>query len=248
MRADFGAAMADAGNAHEAANLLCQACVDLLGVDGAAISLISRGVSQGTFGFSNDRSRRVDDLQFTFGEGPCFDSVRSRSPILVGDLGRAADQRWPAFAEAALDQGVRAVFALPVTIASSPLGALDLIRDQQGDLSQQTLTGGLLAARLAALPLLALVSERHEWESSSDMGDEWDQLASLERVEVYQATGMIIGALDIDSTDALVRLRAYAYARGMTASEAALAILDGRISLDSPDWRDDPDTTSRGAG
>jgi hypothetical protein len=53
----------------------------------------------------------------------------------------------------------------------------------------------------------------------------------LERVEVYQATGMIIGALDVDAVEALVRLRAHAFAQGRTASEAAWAIVERRTVL-----------------
>ena len=61
--------------------------------------------------------------------------------------------------------------------------------------------------------------------------DGWDQLAGLERVEVYQATGMIIEMLGLGPLDALVRLRAYAYAHAMTASETAWAILGRSVVL-----------------
>ncbi len=68
--------------------------------------------------------------------------------------------------------------------------------------------------------------------------DGWKQLAALERVEVYQATGMIMGALDVDSSEALVRLRGYAFAHDLTASEVSWAIVERRLLLDTPDWRD----------
>ena len=57
-------------------------------------------------------------------------------------------------------------------------------------------------------------------------------------MEVYQATGMLIGALDIGPTEALLRLRAYAFAHDMTAAETAWAILEGRLSLEPGDWLD----------
>jgi hypothetical protein len=224
--------MAGAGGALSAADRLCRACVELLGVDGAAVSLMHDGTTVGTFGSSGELSRRLDELQFTYGEGPCLDAVTSGRPVLVSDLREPGEQRWPVFGRAVLDSGVRAVFALPVAIAQSAVGALDLFSRRPGPLSSGGLDGGLWAAQLASLPLLDLMSADVDWVAAGEGGDGWEQLASLERVEVYQATGMIIGHLDVDAVEALVRLRAYAFAQGLTASEAAWAIVDRRVILD----------------
>ena len=47
---------------------------------------------------------------------------------------------------------------------------------------------------------------------------------------------MLIGALDVGPTEALLRLRAYAFAHDMTAAETAWAIVEGRLSLEPGDW------------
>ncbi len=243
LRSQFDAAMSGADNALAAADRLYQACVELLEVDGASISLLlGEHASQGTFGSSGQLSRRLDALQFTFGEGPCLDAVRAGAPVLVADLEHPAQRRWPAFTGALLEAGVRAVFALPVRVSFEQIGALDLYRNSTGSLSGQALDGGLLAAELAALPLLDLMSGALDWSLDRDPaaagGSGWEQLASLERVEVYQATGMIMEELDVDPTEALVRLRGQAFARGMTASELALAVVQRRLSLDTADWHE----------
>ena len=227
--------MAGAGGALAAADRLCHACVEFLEVDGASVSLTHDGSTRGTFGSSGDMSRRLDELQFTFGEGPCLDAVRQGRPVLVPDLGDPAEDRWPAFAGALLRSEIRAVFALPVTIASQQIGALDLFRRRAGELTGSALAGGMLAAELAALPLMDLMNSGVDWDVDQD-GDGFEQLASLSRVEVYQATGMLIGALDVGPTEALLRLRAYAFAHDMTAAEAAWAIVEGRLSLEPDDW------------
>jgi hypothetical protein len=231
LRAELGAVLAGPGGPLEAADRLCRACVDLLGVDGAAVSFMHAGTTQGTFGSSGELSRRLDELQFTFGEGPCLDAVSSGRPVLVGDFQDMQERRWPAFTPAVLASGVRAVFALPVAIARAQVGALDLFTRRPGPLSEGDLHGGLWAAELAALPLLDLMTTERDWAAAAENHDGWAQLASLERVEVYQATGMIIGQLDVDAAEALVRLRAYAFAHGMTASEAAWAIVERRVPL-----------------
>lgn len=247
LRVDLGAAMASARTPLGAANQLCLACVKLLQVDGASISLTYDGSTRGTFGSSGELSRRLDAYQFTFGDGPCLDAVRGGAPVLVADLTHPAESRWPAFRDAVIGAGVNAVFALPVALSSYPVGALDLYNRRPGPLSRAALTGGLLAAELAALPLLDLLTTDVDLVAQSQSEYGWAELATLERVEVYQATGMIIGALDVDPTEALIRLRANAYARGMTASELSWAILDRRVALDDDGWRP-PGSTNGSSG
>jgi hypothetical protein len=223
--------MAGSGGAVASADRLCHACVDLLGVDGAAISFVDEGSSRGTLGSSGDLSRRLDEFQFTFGEGPCLDAVRQRTPVLVHDLDDPAERRWPAFTGAVLRAGVQAVFALPVTIATSTIGALDLFRNRAGSLDEDRWSGAEWAAQLAALPLLDVMSADIDWAAVSDGQEGWSQLAALERVEVYQATGMIQVQLDVSGPEALVRLRGYAFAHDMTASEAAWSVIERRLSF-----------------
>lgn len=106
--------MDGAGSALAAANLLCHACVEVLDVDGAGISIMNDSTTWGTFGSSGDISRRLEEFQFTFGEGPCLDAVRSGEPVSAVDLDDPAEQRWPALRSSLLDLGIQAVFALPV--------------------------------------------------------------------------------------------------------------------------------------
>ncbi|WP_432546956.1 GAF and ANTAR domain-containing protein [Kineococcus sp. SYSU DK004] len=233
MQAGLGAAVAEAGGGLAAADRLCVACVDLLEVDGAAISLVHRGSTRGTFGSSGPLSRRLDALQFVYGEGPCLDAVAQRQPVLVGDLA-AEEDRWPAFTGAVLEAGVRAVFALPVVLASDHVGALDMFRHEAGPLDAGALHGALLAAHLAALPVLDLVGELADRSATGieehAQVDPWNELDGLERVEIYQATGVLIAQLGVGPTEALVRLRARAFTTAQTASEVAWELLDGRLA------------------
>lgn len=247
LRTELSTAVTGAGDALTAADRLCLVCVELLEVDGASISLTLDGTTRGTFGASDELSRRLDALQFTAGQGPCLDAVRTGRPVLVPDLDDPQELRWPGFSSAVLDAGIRAVFALPVSLSRQLVGALDLYRSRPGPLGASALSGGLLAAELASLPLLDVIAE-HEAAVAADAAspagdggdgdDAWSRLSSLEQVEVYQATGMLMGALDVDPVEALVRLRAQAFLRGVTAAELAWEIVERRVSLDSPEWSD----------
>jgi ANTAR domain-containing protein/GAF domain-containing protein len=223
------------------ADALCTTCVGMFGVDGAAVSVVYEGATSGTFGSSSETSRRLDEYQFTFGEGPCLDAVESRAAVLVPNLDSPSEERWPAFRDAVLGDGIRGVFALPIMITSECVGALDLFRVRPGALQGDALAGALLAAELASGPLLDLLAETRIDQdpdgTSASADDGADSPESMNRVEVYQASGMLISALDVGADEALVRLRAHALATGQTASQVARAIIERRLMLD----RDDPD-------
>ena len=55
---------------------------------------------------------------------------------------------------------------------------------------------------------------------------------------------MIICALDVAPAEALVRLRAQAVPRGLTATERAREVVERRVSVGAPDWQD-PDAPAR---
>jgi hypothetical protein len=236
LRADFAAAIDGVPAGRATAERICAACVDLLQVDGASISLVHAGSTFGTLGSTSELSRRLDEYQFTFGEGPCLDAVRAAQPILVPDLEDPTEQRWPVYAGAVLREGVHAVYALPVSISSACVGALDLFRAEPRRLDGADLTGGLIAASLATLPLLDLINATAAKDDGGPIGSDAGagaELPSLESVEVYQATGMVMVQLGVGAAEALVRLRAHAFTRGMTANQLAWQIVRREFQFDA---------------
>lgn len=215
-----------------AADRLCEACVELLGVDSAAISLVFDGANTGTLGASDPQARVYDELQFTFGEGPCLESVSNRAPVLVLDLAEPDDGRWPAYGPAMLAHDIRGVFAMPVLIAGQYLGALDLFRRRPGLLAREDLTGALVAAELAQIPLLDLLGGDLRAAVADPGSAAWAELTTITRAEVSQATGMLVAQLEIAPAEALVRLRAHAYAEGRSATEIARDILERQLRLE----------------
>ncbi len=215
-----------------AADRLCIACLPWLGVDAAAISLIDEGESRGTFGASDAAARLLDSLQFSAGEGPCLEAAEAMVPVLVADLHAQDEPRWPAFKEAAERAGVRAVFALPIRVGLIGLGALDLFRFVAGPLSPVQLADALMVADAAAQILLDMVDESNATTGRADPLAQWAQVASLSRVEVYQATGMVMAQLDLSPTAALIRLRAYAFANELTVSEVAQLVKSRQLRME----------------
>ena len=206
--------------------------MNLFDIDAAAISLVFDGASAGTLGASGAPARMYDELQFTLGEGPCLESVARRVPVLVVDLADPADNRWPAYGAAMLANGTRFVFAVPVVVAGEHVGALDLFRALPGRLTGEQSAGAVVAAEIAGIALLDLMVGDLQAAAGDPTSDAWAELNSLSRAEVSQATGMLVAQLGIESTEALVRLRAHAYATGRTATDVARDILDRRLKLE----------------
>lgn len=217
----------------DAADRLCEACVTLLDVDAAAISLVFDGVNTGTLGSSGTRAREYDELQFTLGEGPCLDSVTKRSPVLVEDLGDTAGRRWPIYGPAMLDMQIRGICAMPVVVAGEYVGALDLFRAEPGHLTAAQLGGAAAAAELAGVPLLDLLDVDMQAAASDPGSSAWAELNALSRADVSQATGMLVAQLGVEPAEALVRLRAYAYASGRAATDVARDILERTLKLEA---------------
>ena len=231
LRTALAAVLTSGERGTAAADRLCAACLSVLGVDAAAISLIDQGQSRGTFGASDPAARALDGLQFTCGEGPCLEAARTMAPVLVPDLQSPNEQRWPAFRDAAQRAGVRAVFAVPVRVGRIGLGALDLFRSVPGALSFTQLTDAALIAEAGAQILLDLVDDHIDGAARAAPLEQWAQVASLSRVDVYQATGMIMAQLEVSPVDALVRLRAYAFSHELSASEVAQLIISRRLRM-----------------
>ena len=226
-------AAVDGRRGVDAADRLCEACVDLFDVDAAAISLIFDGASSGTLGSSGAPARAYDELQFTFGEGPCLDSVAGRTPIVVVDLADPEEVRWPAYGPALLSHQIRCVTAVPIVIAGEFVGALDLFRARPGPLLGEDFVGAVAAAELSAIPVLDLMGGDLQAAVADPSSNAWAELNTLSRAEVSQATGMLVAQLGTEPAEALVRLRAHAYATGRSVTDVARDILDRRVNLDA---------------
>jgi len=205
---------------------ICELCTRLLQISGAGIALLSDAGHRAVVCATDEGSTRIEELQFTLGEGPCVDAVRTGAPVLVPDLGEPDDldvDRWPGFMEGAGAAGVRAVFAFPLRIGAINVGALDLYRNRPGALTAAQLSGALMAADAGALALLDL-----DAGTEGAFRDDVDSGASY-LLQVHQATGMVQVQLDVPTEQAFLILRAHAFATGRPVLEVAVDVVQRRL-------------------
>ena len=206
---------------------LCRFAVRELPASGAGVSLITDAGTQGMAAASDPTSEVVEELQFTLGEGPCIDAHASRRPVLIPDLAEDALTRWPAYVPAAREQGVQAVFAFPLQIGAARLGTLDVYRDEVGSLSGEALDQALTCAEVALMILL----DEQDRAGPERMGAVAES-ALGHRVELYQAQGMVQVQLGVSAAEAMVRLRAHAYANGYRLGDVARDVVTRRLSFE----------------
>ena len=203
----------------------------MLGVSGAGISMVTPAGTRSVVFSSDDTSARIEDLQFTIGEGPCVDAVAFGRPVLVGDLDNPDDvlvERWPQFMEGARLADVRAVFSFPLRIGAISIGALDLYSTQPLEVSDNWLSSALMAADAVAL---ALLLDTHLEGRSVDDFD----VQSTFQVQVHQATGMVQVQLDMSAEDALLTLRARAFSSGRPLTEISSDVVSRRLRFAKED-------------
>jgi GAF domain-containing protein len=211
---------------------ICELCVETLDVSGAGITMVTATGNRGVVCATDDRAARIEDLQITVGAGPCVDAVASGGPVLLPDLDNTEDvdlARWAGFAADIRRDGVRAIFAFPLQIGAVTLGALDLHRDRPGVLTDRQLAGALLAADAAAMALLHL---------NTDQGDAFarDTATGTDyRLEIHQATGMVAEQLGIKLDNAMLRLRARAFADGRSLAAISADVVARRLRFTSED-------------
>jgi hypothetical protein len=147
--------------------------------------------------------------------------------VLEPNLDDRGATRWPAFARAALDAGVRAMFAFPLRIGAIRIGVLVLYRDRPGALDGEDLALGLLLADVATQVILGL-------QAGAPAERLHDLLARepAHWAEIHQATGMVALQLEVPLDEAFVRLRAYAFARELSLREVAREVVARRLCLE----------------
>ncbi len=212
---------------------LCSACLSALPVTGVGVALMTAAGPSGVILAATDaRAQQLEELQFTLGEGPCVEASGGGRPVLEPDLAAAGSPRWPRFGAAVLDAGVHAVFAFPLRVGAIRVGVLDLYRDAPGPLTGSDLAEALAFADSATVVVLHL----------QDRGEDAALTGPIDSTaEVHQATGMITIQLGIGLAEALLRLRAHAYASGRTVSSIAADVVSRRMSFDDSE----PGTTPR---
>jgi hypothetical protein len=201
-------------------------CPGLAGVTGAGVMLMSGEVPRGSLCTSNKVSQLIEELQYTLGEGPCVDAYQQDRVVTEPDLADPVTRRWPVFTPPALEAGARAVFGFPLRVGTVRLGALNLYRDCPGPLGGDQHADALVIADVAARWVL----EAQAGAPFGAVAEELEAGANFHFV-VHNAAGMVSVQEGISVTEALIRLRAFAFSNDRLLADVAEDVVARRLRL-----------------
>lgn len=198
------------------------ACAEVLGVDGLAVSLLpDDGVGEPVWA-TPGLSLRLEDLQFTLGQGPGVDTLAFGGHVLESDLERVDADRWPALLPELRHLGIRAVFCLPLRVGRVCLGVLTLHRRSPGPLTDTAMDDALILVG-------ALVSRVLDDAVGQEGTVPPEGPSVLYRAAVHQASGMVSVQAGVPLPQALLLLRAHAYRHGRPVLEVADDVVARRL-------------------
>lgn len=169
------------------------------GADGAGLAM-SQEERADTVVTTAEFVRRVDDIQYGLGEGPCISAAEQAQTVLSGSLG--TDQRWPRFARRVAGLGVRSAVSVPLIAPGAVIGAINVYAHRENAFD----------ARAAALGELFAVPAAIAVQNAQVLDQTRRLVAQLEhavqtRGSVDRAVGIIISRTGATAEEALAHLR-----------------------------------------
>lgn len=205
---------------------LARACVDMLPVDGAGLSLLAADGHRVPLGAAPETAALAERLQFTVGTGPCASAESCRHPVFAVE--EEMRRRWPVFAALLhRETPYRAMVALPLDLDLSGSAAMDLYFRRSSDVAVLDVFEALAVGELlgSALGDAALWST---WRA--ERGPDWLHGPTPQgRAATFEAVDKIAVELGVGPDVALALLRARAYVLGVPADQVAADLLAGRL-------------------
>lgn len=210
---------------------LAMACVRVLPITGAGISIFTSATMRIPVGVSDDVAAAAERAQFAVAQGPCFDAHRTGRLIVATEPVIA--QRWPVFHDRLISQTpVRGVIAAPLRDGPAGIGALDLYCNRSEDVlsiapADVRSAAGYITEELIHTGLLPALRNGSLWDRSR-----WQENAGVTgRSHVLMAMGMVSVGLSLNLDDALAILRGRAFVTDSTLDLVAHDVIKGALLI-----------------
>jgi hypothetical protein len=219
---------------------LCAVAAEFLELDGAGVVVGSKGGNLSVLCTSNQTAHDLMDLELVLGEGPALEA-NEHGAVEEPDLLHPKSPRWMMYTPRAITLGARAVFGFSIQLGAVQFGALSLFRASAGPLTAHQVSDGYLMASVIGRSVLA-----HEaGVASGDLRGEVEEVSGLD-VRVHQAAGMLAIQGSMSVRDALVTLRAHAFATSSHLNDVANDVVARRKYYEPSTgmWRNNPDVVT----
>ena len=195
--------------------LLTERCVELLGATDGGLMLVDPLGDLRVVASSSEQMRTLELLELQSSEGPCLDAFRTAEAVGADDLDQIS-LNWPGFATHVRDAGYRSIYAVPMRLRTSVIGALNLFNIDQAPWDADDLK---LAQALADVATIGLLHHRAMHDSKLLATQLQSALDS--RVAIEQAKGLLAERLETTTEEAFERLRRYARSHNLLLAKVA---------------------------
>lgn len=196
---------------------LLHLCADRVGAAGAAVLSPDGDGRLQVLAATSETAVELELFQTMSGEGPAFDCLATRGPVLEPDLS-GVEERWPRFAPAARAAGMRGVGSVWMGVRGTSVGALNLFDPAVTSLDELAAVQGL--ADVAVLAVLQAGRALDEREVLQHVRRTMDG-----RVVVEQAKGVVAEWTGLSPDEAGAVLLAHVRRTGSPLSEVARRVL-----------------------
>ena len=204
---------------------LVESCVRMLHISAAGILLINDDRELEVVASTSEAARLVELMQLSAEAGPCIDSFESGTVVSVPDISESP-VRWGRYRTEALQQGFHSVYAIPLRLRETTIGALNLLNTTTGALDE---TDVRIGRALADVATIGILHERAMMESG--LVREQLSQALQSRVLIEQAKGVISHLHSTSTDEAFAILRSYARSNRMLLSVVAQKVVNRELSI-----------------
>ena len=162
----------------------------------------------------------LDIRQMELGEGPDVSIVEGRNSVLVDDT--QTEDRWPGWAAAAAEAGLRSLVGVRLYTSERTFGSLNLYDSRPHHFSEDDRQVAHVVARHAAIALAKAHDSDHLWRAIDA------------RKLIGQAQGILMERYDLDEERAFEALRRYSQDNNVKLRDVAAKVVAERRLTDPP--------------
>lgn len=211
--AEIAAALHDTQTIEEALDKVLEFAIKAVGGNFAGVTFVRRGRVE-TMACTDPIVRSLDHIQMEVGQGPDLDFDKDRRSILVDDTER--EDRWPQWAKAARDVGLRTMVGARLYVSRDVIGSLNVYGSETGTFTEEDRAVAEVLARHAAIAL-------------TNVEEQSGLLRALDsRKLIGIAEGILMERFGLNDDQAFDVLRRYSSSKNIKLREVARIVVDTR--------------------
>ncbi len=172
----------------------------------------------GTVAYNSAKAKAMDELQYSYREGPCLSAATNQRTVVVTDF--RTDARWPEYSNAVADHGMRSILSAPFSIGPDAQAALNLYSYQTDAFDDDAITFAEAYARQASKGLQLALRMAHYSEEADNRSR-----AMESRTEIDVAVGVVMAQNRCSQAEAFEILQRASSSRNVKLRDVASEIV-----------------------